>query len=92
MLLPGPDTAARLRRLIELENACCAWIKWSITEGALMEVDTTADQPQGVELLGVVRAHAHGLVSAGEGTRRLRLISAHGSGVLPADLLALDPP
>ncbi len=50
-LRPSEGVAARLRRLIELEKACCAWISWSIVEGDVVELDATAYQPQGTELL-----------------------------------------
>ena len=51
LLRSSVRAAAELRRLVELENACCGWINWSISEGAMLEVDATADQPQGTQLL-----------------------------------------
>lgn len=43
--------AAELNRLIALENACCAWINWSVVRGQSLQVDATAEQEAGVVLL-----------------------------------------
>ena len=51
LLRPSHYAPAEVRRLAALENACCAWITWSITEGANLQVDATTDQTQGTELL-----------------------------------------
>lgn len=51
VLRSSGDAAAEIRRLVALENACCAWIKWSVAKGDRLEVDLTAAQPQGTELL-----------------------------------------
>lgn len=51
VLRPSAVTNAELRRLVALENSCCAWIDWSIDEGAMLQVEATTTQEQGVTLL-----------------------------------------
>ena len=51
VLKKSPQTEAELRRLIELEKSCCAWIHWTLEEGAGIRVDATADQEEGAQLL-----------------------------------------
>jgi len=48
---PSTGTIAEVNRLIELERDCCSWIDWSITGGRLVEVEATAGNRQGADLL-----------------------------------------
>ena len=47
VLRSAPGVAAELRRLIALENGCCAWINWDLEEGNRLRVSATAHQEQG---------------------------------------------
>ena len=50
--LPQSSQATdQLKHLIALEESCCRWIKWTVTEATFLQVDATADQEQGVSLL-----------------------------------------
>jgi hypothetical protein len=41
--VPGRDgPAGELRGLIGLEKKCCGWIKWSVQDADLLEVEATA--------------------------------------------------
>jgi hypothetical protein len=51
ILRSSPQTSAELRRLIALENSCCAWIKWAVEEADLLRVDATTDREDGADLL-----------------------------------------
>ena len=51
VLKPSPGTKEELDRLIALEGSCCAWIRWKVSEGSVLEVDATAEQEQGVAQL-----------------------------------------
>lgn len=51
VLRASPEAVEKLHRLIALENACCAWINWSVEEADRLRVEATSDQKQGAELL-----------------------------------------
>lgn len=51
VLQPSPELAGEVTRLIALEEECCAWITWTVNQGALLEVRATADQEEGRSLL-----------------------------------------
>lgn len=51
LLRPSAAAATQVKRLAELEQGCCAWINWSIDEGATLAVDATAAEPEGTQLL-----------------------------------------
>ncbi|HEX2088381.1 MAG TPA: hypothetical protein VHI54_00405 [Actinomycetota bacterium] len=50
-LQPSPQAVSRLRRLIESEQSCCPWIRWTITEGDVLSVEATSPREDGEELL-----------------------------------------
>ena len=47
----SPGAEAQLKRLISLEQQCCAWIDWSVRSEDLIEVQATTSEEQGVRLL-----------------------------------------
>ncbi len=50
--LKASDAARdRLRRLIELETRCCAWINWQVEEADAIVVRATADSDDGAAAL-----------------------------------------
>lgn len=46
-LKSSPDAVSRLTNLIELEQSCCSWIHWSVTEGEVLSVEATSSQKDG---------------------------------------------
>ncbi|MDP9067043.1 MAG: hypothetical protein M3N53_01685 [Actinomycetota bacterium] len=48
---PSPETVSQLRRLIDLENHCCAWIQWAVREEDALVVEAIASRDEGVRLL-----------------------------------------
>ncbi|HEX2069770.1 MAG TPA: hypothetical protein VHH54_06160 [Actinomycetota bacterium] len=50
-LQSSPEAVSRLRRLIESEQSCCPWIRWTILEGDVLSVEATSSREDGEELL-----------------------------------------
>ena len=48
-LVLDPSASNRLHRLVELEQECCSWIRWSITEDDELIVEATNESEVGAE-------------------------------------------
>lgn len=50
-LKAAPVAVSELRRLVELEQRCCSWIQWRISEGDVLSVEATSSDEDGARLL-----------------------------------------